>query len=49
MKVKYATMAVADMDDSIRFYTQVLGLEIEIQHHPRPGTGITLLRGRERP
>lgn len=45
MKVKYATMAVADMDESIRFYTEVLGPEIEIQHNPRPGLTITLLKG----
>ena len=45
MKVKYATMAVADMDESIKFYTEVIGLEIESQHNPRPGVRITLLKG----
>ncbi len=45
MRVKYATMAVADMDESVRFYTEVLGLEIESQHDPRPGLTITLLKG----
>ena len=45
MKVKYATMAVADMDESIKFYTEVIGLEIESQHNPRPGLKITLLKG----
>ncbi|MBN1290191.1 MAG: VOC family protein [Actinobacteria bacterium] len=45
MKVKYATMAVADMDESIKFYTEVLGLEIENQHNPRSEVSITLLKG----
>jgi lactoylglutathione lyase len=45
MKVKYATMAVADMDESIKFYKEVMGLEIESQHNPRPGIKITLLKG----
>ena len=45
MKVKYATMAVADMDESIEFYTEVMGLEIESRHNPRPGLTITLLKG----
>ncbi|MBN2168580.1 MAG: VOC family protein [Actinobacteria bacterium] len=45
MKVKYATMAVADMDESIEFYTEVMGLEIESRHNPRPGVLITLLKG----
>ena len=45
MKVKYATMAVADMDESVRFYAEVLGLKIESRYHPRPGLTITLLKG----
>lgn len=45
MKIKYATMSVTDMDESIRFYTEVLGLEIESQYDPRPGLRITLLKG----
>ena len=45
MKIKYATMAVADMDESIKFYTKVLGLKIDSQHNPYPGLRITLLKG----
>ncbi|MEW6554336.1 MAG: VOC family protein [Actinomycetota bacterium] len=45
MKIRYATMAVADMDESTRFYTEVLGLEVESRHNPRPGLTITLLKG----
>ncbi|NPV60634.1 MAG: VOC family protein [Actinobacteria bacterium] len=45
MKVKYATIAVADMEESVRFYSQILGLEIASRHHPRPGLNITLLKG----
>ena len=45
MKVKYATIIVRDMDESIKFYTEVLGLEIDSHHNPRPGVTITLLKG----
>lgn len=45
MKVRYATMMVADMEESVRFYTEVMGLEIESEHNPRPGLTITLLKG----
>jgi len=45
MKVKYATMIVRDMDESIRFYTEVMGFTIDSQYNPRPGINITLIRG----
>jgi lactoylglutathione lyase len=45
MKVKYATIGVADMDESIKFYTDVMGLEIDSQINPRPGFTITFLKG----
>lgn len=45
MKVKYATIIVEDMDESIKFYTEVMGLEIDSQHNPQPGATITLLKG----
>jgi len=45
MKVKYATIIVDDMDESIQFYTEVMGFEIDSQHNPLPGTTIILLKG----
>lgn len=45
MRVRYATMIVKDMNESINFYTGVLGFQIASQHHPRPGVSITLLKG----
>jgi len=45
MKVKYATIIVADMEESIKFYTEVMGLEIDSRHNPFPGLTITLLKG----
>jgi lactoylglutathione lyase len=33
------------MDESIKFYTEVMGFEIDSRHNPRPGVAITLLRG----
>ena len=46
MKVKYATIIVEDMDESIRFYTEVMGFEIASQHNLQPGVTITLLKGK---
>ena len=45
MKVKYATIGVADMDESIKFYTEIMGLEIDNQLNPYPGFTITFLKG----
>ncbi len=45
MKVKYGTIIVEDMDESIKFYTEVMGLEIDSQYNPQPGVIITLLKG----
>ncbi len=45
MKVKYATIVVEDMDESIKFYTEVMGFEIDSQYDPQPGVTITLLKG----
>ncbi|MBD3338774.1 MAG: VOC family protein [Candidatus Lokiarchaeota archaeon] len=46
MKVKYATIIVKDMEESIKFYTEVMGFEIDSQHNPFPGTKITILQGK---
>jgi lactoylglutathione lyase len=43
MKVKYATIAVSNMDESIKFYTEVLGFRIDSQLNPYPGFNITFL------
>ena len=45
MKVKYATIIVKDMDESIRFYTEVMGFEIASQHDLQPRATITILKG----
>ncbi|NHI93551.1 MAG: VOC family protein [Candidatus Lokiarchaeota archaeon] len=45
MKVKYATIIVEDMDESIKFYTEVMGFKIDSQHNPLPEAIITLLKG----
>jgi lactoylglutathione lyase len=45
MKVKYATIIVKDMEESVKFYTEVMGLEIDSRHNPFPGLIITLLKG----
>ncbi len=44
--VKYATMIVKDMDESIGFYKDVMGFEIDSQYHPAPGLVITLMKGK---
>lgn len=45
MKVKYATIIVENMETSIKFYTEVMGFEVDSQHNPLPGVIITLLKG----
>ncbi len=45
MKIKYATIIVRNMEESIKFYTEVMGFEIDSQHKPVPGVIITLLKG----
>jgi len=44
MKVKYATIIVENMEKSIKFYTEVMGFEVDSQFAPRPGVAITLLK-----
>ena len=44
MKVRYATIIVQDMEESIQFYTEVMGFEIDSQHEPVPGVVITLMK-----
>jgi lactoylglutathione lyase len=45
VKVKHATIIVRSMDESIAFYTDVMGFEVDSQFHPAPGVVITLMRG----
>ena len=45
MKVKYATIIVENMEKSIKFYTEVMGFEVDSQFAPRPGVLITLMKG----
>ena len=45
MKIKYVTIIVEDMGESIKFYTEVMGFGIDSQHNPYTGLTITLLKG----
>ena len=45
MKVKYATIIVENMEKSVKFYTEVMGFEVDSQYNPLPGVMITLLKG----
>ena len=45
MKIKYTTIAVEDMEESIKFYKEIMGLEIYKQFNPRPGLNITFMKG----
>ncbi len=46
IQVKYATMIVKDMDESIRFYSEVIGFDVDSQFNPQPGVMITLMKGK---
>jgi lactoylglutathione lyase len=43
VKVKYATIIVRDMDESVSFYKDVMGFEIASEHRPAPSLMITLM------
>jgi lactoylglutathione lyase len=45
MKVKYATIIVRSTDESIEFYSDVMGFEVDSQFKPLPGVVITLMKG----
>ena len=45
MKIKYTTMIVKDMDESIKFYREVMGFKIDSQYDLGPAGTITLLKG----
>jgi lactoylglutathione lyase len=45
MKIKYTTIAVEDMDESIKFYKEIMGLGVYKQFNPRPGLNITFMKG----
>lgn len=45
MKIKYVTMIVNDMDESIKFYREVMGFEIDSQYDLGPAGTITLFKG----
>ncbi len=45
MKIKYATIIVKDMDESIKFYTEVMGYKIDSRYDLGPAGAITLLAG----
>ena len=44
MKIKYTTLIVNDMDESIKFYTEVMGFEIDSQYDLGQAGTITLLK-----
>jgi lactoylglutathione lyase len=45
MKIKYTTMIVKDMDESVKFYRDVMGFEVDSQYDLGPVGTITLLKG----
>jgi lactoylglutathione lyase len=45
MKIKYTTLIVKDMGESIKFYTEVMGFEIDSQYDLGLAGAITLLKG----
>ena len=45
MKIKYTTIAVTSMEESIKFYRDILGLTVDRQFKPMPGLTITFMKG----
>ncbi len=46
IQVKYSTIIVKDMEESIRFYQDVLGFEVDSRYTPTPDITITLMRAK---
>lgn len=46
IQVKYSTMIVNDMEESIKFYRDVMGFEVDSQYTPTPEITITLMRAK---
>jgi len=47
MEVRYATIIVRSMDESIAFYRDVMGFEVDSEYRPLPAVVITLMKGRD--
>ena len=43
-KVILSTIIVKSMEESIKFYSEVMGFTIDSQYNPRPGLVITLMK-----
>lgn len=46
MRIGYSTMIVGNMEESVRFYTEIMGFEVDSSYAPKAGSKITLLKGR---
>ncbi len=46
IKIKYITIIVKDMDESIKFYKEVMDFEVNSQYTPLPEVTITLMKGK---
>jgi len=44
MKIKYNTIIVENLEESVKFYTEVMGFKIESEH-PLPQATIIILKG----
>lgn len=44
LEVKYSTMIVKDMEQSIEFYRDIMGFEVESQYRPNDDAVITLMK-----
>lgn len=45
MRIGYSTMIVENMEESVMFYTDIMGFEVDSSYTPKPGSRITLLKG----
>lgn len=47
MKMSFVTIAVKNMEESVRFYTEVIRLNVLKSFSPQPGVNITFLKGED--
>lgn len=47
MKMSFVTISVKNMEESLKFYTEVMGLEVLRSFSPQPGINITFLKDKD--
>jgi len=47
MKLSFVTISVKNMEESLKFYTEIIGLNVLKSFSPQPGVNITFLKDKD--